>query len=230
MDSMTMPSRTPLARRWLPLGLAIGGACLGVAAAGWWFTGQSPAEPGPQAAVIEAPAVATAAAASAPAVPVATSTPSSEDQIADAPTAAPQPGDAPTLDPSESATPPGEAPAPPSSARADEKAKSSKRAPARAAPSRAARKSAAAFNKGAAKAALSAAAAKAAGCGAGGAPGKGKVLLTFAPSGKVSSASLVEGPFNGKAAGACALKHFRSASIPAFSGSAVTVSKSFSVR
>lgn len=229
MDSMTMPSRTPLARRWLPLGLAIGGACLGVAAAGWWFTGQSPAEPGPQAAVIEAPAVAKAAAASAPAVPVATSVPSAEDQIADAPAVAPPSGDAPSEAPDEGATPADEA-APPSSAPADPKAKNTKRPSAKAAPSRAARKPAAAFNKSAAKAALSSAAAKAAGCGAGGAAGKGKVMLTFAPSGKVSSASLVAGPFNGKAAGACALKYFRSASIPAFSGSAVTVSKSFSIK
>jgi len=235
MDSMTMPSRTPLARRWLPLGLAIGGACLGVAAAGWWFTGPSQAEPAPQAAIVGTPTVASAAVAPASPVSVATSAPSSEDQLAadpptvapPSPTGAPQPGAAPT----EAATPPGEAvaSAPGSSAVGGDKPKSSKKPAAKPAPS-SARKPAAAFDKGAAKAALSAAAAKAAGCGAGGAPGKGKVMLTFAPSGKVSSASLVEGPFAGKSAGACALKHFRAASVPAFAGSAVTVSKSFSVQ
>lgn len=230
MDSMTMPSRPPLARRWLPLGLAIGGACLGVAAAGWWFTGSSQAEPAPQAAVIEAPAVAVAdVAPEPPPVPVATSAPSSEEQLAaDPTTVAPPSGDAPT----EAATPEGEleATAPPSSALVKDKVKPSKKPPAKAAPTSTARKPAAAFDKGAAKAALSAAASKAAGCGAGGAPGKGKVMLTFAASGKVSSASLVEGPFAGKSAGNCALKHFRAARVPAFSGSAVTVSKSFSIQ
>lgn len=226
MDSMTMPSRPPLARRWLPLGLAIGGACLGVAAAGWWFTGEPQAEPTLAAAVIEAPTMASAVVAPAPPVPVATSTPSSEEQLAAEPPTPPA-GDAPT----EAAPPEGEAAATPpasSDAPVEAKAKSTKK-PAAKAPS-STRKAAAAFDKGAAKAALSAAAAKAAGCGAGGAPGKGKVMLTFAASGKVSSASLIEGPFAGKAAGNCALKHFRAARVPAFSGSAVTVSKSFSIK
>lgn len=226
MDSMTMPSRPPLARRWLPLGLAIGGACLGVAAVGWWFTGE------PQAAVIEAPALAPPVVAPAPPVSVATSAPSSEEQLAaEPPTPVPPPGDAPP-----EATPPeGEATATPSTqgessdSPVDSKARSTKK-PAAKAPSSTARKSAPAFDKGAAKAALSAAAGKVAGCGAGGAPGKGKVMLTFTTSGKVSSASLIEGPFAGKAAGNCALKHFRAARVPAFSGSAVTVSKSFSIK
>ena len=87
----------------------------------------------------------------------------------------------------------------------------------------------AAFDKGAAIKALSAAASQAAGCGAGGAPGKGKIQVTFAPSGKVSDAQLVEGPFAGSTAGKCALRHFRAAKVPAFSGAPVTVAKSFKV-
>jgi hypothetical protein len=85
------------------------------------------------------------------------------------------------------------------------------------------------FDKGAAKTALNDAAAQAASCGAGGAPGKGKIQVTFGPSGKVSDAQLVEGPFAGTTAGKCALKHFRAAKVPAFAGAAVTVAKSFKV-
>jgi hypothetical protein len=85
------------------------------------------------------------------------------------------------------------------------------------------------FDKGAAKAALSTATSQAAGCGQGGAPGKGKIQITFAPSGKVSDAALVEGPFAGTAAGKCALRHFRAARVPAFSGAPVTVAKSFKI-
>jgi len=87
----------------------------------------------------------------------------------------------------------------------------------------------AAFDKDAAKTALSTAASQAAACRQGGTPGKGKIQVTFAPSGKVSDASLVEGPFGGTAAGRCALRHFRAARIPAFAGAPVTVAKSFKV-
>src|SRR6185295_4823271 len=80
---------------------------------------------------------------------------------------------------------------------------------------------AAPFNVEAAKSALNAAATKAGSCA--GAAGKGKVQLTFAPSGKVSSAEITDGPFSGTPAGKCALKHFRSAHIPAFSGNPQTV-------
>jgi len=86
---------------------------------------------------------------------------------------------------------------------------------------------AAPFNVEAAKNALNAAAAKAGSCA--GAAGKGKVQLTFAPSGAVSAAQITEGPYSGTPAGKCALKHFRSAHIPAFSGNPQTVSKSFKI-
>jgi hypothetical protein len=85
------------------------------------------------------------------------------------------------------------------------------------------------FDKSAAKAALNAAAQASASCGAGGASGKGKVQVTFAPTGKVSDVQLVEGPFAGSTAGKCALRNFKAAKIPAFSGAPVTVAKSFKV-
>jgi hypothetical protein len=86
-----------------------------------------------------------------------------------------------------------------------------------------------AFDKAAAKSALNAAADAASACGAGGAAGKGKIQITFAPSGKVSDAQLVEGPFAGTTAGKCALRHFKAVKVPGFSGAPVTVAKSFKV-
>lgn len=83
------------------------------------------------------------------------------------------------------------------------------------------------FNVGAAKDALNAAAAKAGTCS--GTSGKGKVQLTFAPTGKVASVQLTEGPFAGTPAGKCALKHFKAASVPAFAGTPQTVAKSFKI-
>lgn len=89
---------------------------------------------------------------------------------------------------------------------------------------------AAAFDVGAAKAALNAAAANAAGCGtAGGPKGSGKVQVTFAPSGRVTSANVVSGPFGGTSVGGCVASKFRAARVPAFSGSPQTVAKSFTV-
>ncbi len=99
--------------------------------------------------------------------------------------------------------------------------RSTKKAPPRAT------KPSAPFNVGAAKDALSAAAAQAAKCS--GTSGKGKVQLTFATSGKVSSVQLTEGPFAGTAAGNCALKYFKAAKVPAFAGTPQTVAKSFKI-
>jgi hypothetical protein len=83
------------------------------------------------------------------------------------------------------------------------------------------------FDRSAAVNALNAAAAKAESCPHTGG-GKGKVQLTFGTNGRVSSAQIVEGPFaSGTAVGKCALRHFHAARIPPFSGSAVTVAKSF---
>jgi hypothetical protein len=66
------------------------------------------------------------------------------------------------------------------------------------------------------------------GCGAGGLPGKGKVQITFSPSGKVAGVELV-GQFAGTAAGNCAIRYFRAVQVPPFAGSSVTVAKSFKI-
>jgi outer membrane biosynthesis protein TonB len=86
------------------------------------------------------------------------------------------------------------------------------------------------FNVGAAKSALSAAAGKAKLCKkADGPTGSGKVQVTFASSGRVTSAVVVAGPFGGTSVGGCVAKAFRGARVPAFSGSPTTVAKSFSI-
>jgi predicted Zn finger-like uncharacterized protein len=87
----------------------------------------------------------------------------------------------------------------------------------------------AAFDKGAAVTALGAAAANAASCKtADGPTGSGKVSVTFAPSGRATMTN-VGGAFAGTDVGSCVARLFRSARVPAFSGDAVTVSKSFSI-
>jgi hypothetical protein len=87
------------------------------------------------------------------------------------------------------------------------------------------------FSKGAAVAALSAASSQAASCKKiGGPTGTGKVQVTFAPSGRVTSANVSSGPFAGTSVGGCVASIFRRAKVPPFSGSQITVSKSFTIR
>ncbi|HTV24167.1 MAG TPA: hypothetical protein VMG12_35990 [Polyangiaceae bacterium] len=242
MDSMTLPSETPNGRRWWPIAVAAT-AGLALAAGGIWVFGsashavtpptaaseqakieaQPPVEP---PAVLPAPTAEAAGAEHAPA-PSETGEP--------APTA-PSPVE-PAPDAVTAAVPAPPVPAPPvaaaDSSKDKDKDKPSSRKPApRATPPRAApvmSKTIVPFDKNAAKTALNDAASKAATCGAGGAPGKGKIQVTFGVNGKVSDAQLVEGPFGGTTAGKCALKHFRAAKVPAFAGSPVTVAKSFKV-
>ncbi len=86
------------------------------------------------------------------------------------------------------------------------------------------------FSKASAISALTAAAGSAGGCKkAGGPTGTGKVQVTFAPSGRVTSATVMGSPFAGTAVGGCVAGAFRRAKVPAFSGNPVTVSKSFSI-
>jgi hypothetical protein len=246
MDSMTLPSHSPSGRRWWPLAVAAA-AGLALAAGGVWFfrtpQGAAPAAAAPaseqatlaaqppaaQLPPVEEPAQAEAAAAVAPAAqpeaPVpgeaAPSEPSAEAAQAEPGSELAAPNAATAAAPAAAAP----AAAAPASAAKSEPPRSTRKPPPRAV----APISQKAFDKNAAKAALATATSLAAGCGAGGAPGKGKIQVTFAPSGKVSDAALVEGPFAGTAAGKCALRHFRAARVPAFSGSAVTVAKSFKV-
>jgi hypothetical protein len=86
------------------------------------------------------------------------------------------------------------------------------------------------FNKGAAISALSTSASQATSCKRPGGPtGTGKVQVTFAPSGRVTSATVTGSSFGGTAVGGCVASVFRRARVPAFSGNAVTVSKSFTI-
>jgi predicted Zn finger-like uncharacterized protein len=86
------------------------------------------------------------------------------------------------------------------------------------------------FDMSAAKAALEGAAASAAACKSDDGPtGRGKVQVTFSPSGRVTSANVVEGAFGGTPVGGCIAKVFRSAKVPAFSGDPVTVAKAFTI-
>jgi hypothetical protein len=87
------------------------------------------------------------------------------------------------------------------------------------------------FDRGAAKAALAAAAGAAASCKQADDPSGGaRVSVTFAPSGRVSSAVLTGGAFQGTKTGACIAGAFRGATVPPFAGDPVTVSKEVSIR
>jgi hypothetical protein len=87
------------------------------------------------------------------------------------------------------------------------------------------------FSVSAAQVALTQAAANAASCAKPGGPtGSGKAQVTFASSGRVTSANVSTPPFAGTAVGGCVASVFRRARVPAFSGQPVTVSKSFSVK
>lgn len=87
------------------------------------------------------------------------------------------------------------------------------------------------FSVSAAQVALTQAAGNAQACKKPNGPtGSGKAQVTFAPSGRVTSANVNGAPFAGTPVGGCVASVFRRARIPAFTGNPVTVSKSFSVR
>ena len=85
------------------------------------------------------------------------------------------------------------------------------------------------FNMGEAKARLAAIAASVQPCKRGDVTGTGRVVVVFAPSGVAQSASVSGPPFEGTPTGACVAAHFRAAHVPAFGGSAFSVSKSFTI-
>jgi eukaryotic-like serine/threonine-protein kinase len=86
------------------------------------------------------------------------------------------------------------------------------------------------LNRGAALAALGTAASAAATCKrANGPTGSGSATVTFSPDGPVKSVS-VSPPFAGTAVGQCVTSAFRSAHVPPFSGSPITLPKSFQIR
>jgi predicted Zn finger-like uncharacterized protein len=86
------------------------------------------------------------------------------------------------------------------------------------------------FSVSAAQVALTQAAANAMSCSKPGGPtGSGKVQVTFATSGRVTTANVAGPPFAGTPVGGCVAGVFRKARIPAFAGNTVTVSKSFNI-
>lgn len=85
------------------------------------------------------------------------------------------------------------------------------------------------LNRSSALSSLSRAATSAASCKRDGGPtGTGTASITFSPDGPVSSVTL-SAPFAGTPVGSCIQTVFKSAHVPAFSGSAVTLSKSFRI-
>ncbi|HEX3777497.1 MAG TPA: hypothetical protein VHV51_23665 [Polyangiaceae bacterium] len=87
------------------------------------------------------------------------------------------------------------------------------------------------FDRGAAVAALKAAAAEASSCRKEGDPsGTATLTITFAPSGRVTSANIQGPPFAGTPTGGCIANAMRHAHVPAFSGDRVTVSKTIVIQ
>jgi hypothetical protein len=87
------------------------------------------------------------------------------------------------------------------------------------------------FDPGAAAAALTAGAAQASACRKDGDPsGVASVVVTFAPSGRVTSANISGPPFAGTPTGGCIAAALRKARVPAFEGDRVTVSKTIVIQ
>lgn len=87
-----------------------------------------------------------------------------------------------------------------------------------------------AFDRAAALTALGNAASAAQSCKKPDGPtGSGRVAVTFATTGMVTTANVEGPPFAGTPVGGCVAARFRSAHVPAFSGGTVTVHKSFTI-
>jgi cytoskeletal protein RodZ len=87
------------------------------------------------------------------------------------------------------------------------------------------------FSVSAAQVALTQAATNSAGCKKPDGPtGSGKVQVTFATSGRVTTANVQGPPFAGTPVGGCVAGVFRRAKVPPFAGNPVTVSKSFAIK
>lgn len=116
--------------------------------------------------------------------------------------------------------------APAVAAKVEPKKETKRDEPAAAAPA----SGAGAFSRDAAAQALAVAASQTSICKKPDGPtGQGKVQVTFAPSGRATTANIVSGPFGGTAVGGCVSGVFKRAKVPAFSGDSVTVSKSFTI-
>jgi hypothetical protein len=61
-------------------------------------------------------------------------------------------------------------------------------------------------------------------------PGSATVTVTFAPTGRVSSAQVTNTRYAGTRTGNCIVQRLREARVPVFSGAPVTVKRSLAVR
>jgi len=87
------------------------------------------------------------------------------------------------------------------------------------------------FDAQAAKSALAAGALSASSCRKGDDPrGTAIVVVTFAPSGRITSATVNGAPYGGTATGGCVAATLRSMTVPPFAGNHVTVSKRVTIR
>jgi hypothetical protein len=87
-----------------------------------------------------------------------------------------------------------------------------------------------AFDAGATNAALAEAAARSSGCKKPNDPsGMAVVTITFAPSGRVTSANIAGPPFAGTETGSCIASLMRSVHVPLFTGDFITVKKTIHV-
>jgi len=88
-----------------------------------------------------------------------------------------------------------------------------------------------AFDASAANVALNQATIQASSCRTESSPsGMARIAVTFAPSGRATSATISGPPFAGTEVGGCIAARFRSATVPPFSGEHVTVMKTVNVR
>jgi len=87
------------------------------------------------------------------------------------------------------------------------------------------------FDKEAASSLLGGAIAKAAACRGDGEPrGSARVAITFAPSGRITQATVAGPPYAGTATGGCIARTVRDVKIRPFAGAPITVSKTVTIR
>ena len=231
----------------MSLGTVVGIVAVTLAAAAsgvfLYLHSQPPVAPPAATATAVVPTTPTAAATALAAVPTATAPPAPTATVAPTPTVeavkpAPAatvlvPGAAPApvtpaakVEPAKAAAP---TPATPAAPPSPPTGVATPPAPAAAAPAEAPADGAQ-FDRAAAMTALGSAAGAAQSCRKPDGPtGSGRIAVTFAPSGAVTSAQVEGPPFAGTAVGGCVAARFRSARVPAFSGGTVTVHKSFSI-
>jgi GYF domain 2 len=181
-------------------------------------TNQSPAEPTPPVVTNEPAVTPTAPSSEVPETPTASATESANSAPSAAPSARPLERETVEREPREpkEKEPKEKEPKPKETAAPEETGSEVAMAPP--------------FDANAASAAVASAAAQATSCRQEGDPtGTTTVIITFAPSGRVTTATVNGPPFAGTKTGGCIAATMRRARVPAFSGDAKTVSKSVTI-